>query len=252
MIRSLILSAGTGIPYVLLSIGGLAFAPATHAAIIVPGGVPLFNAVFSRWFERNRPSLLYRCGLYLILAGILMIGWDLWSIHAQSYLKGDLLFLCASECYTWYTIAARSWNIAPLDAAVVVNVISFIFYLPVYIFIIGSHFENAPIGDIALQAVYQGIITSIIVVMALTYTVKILGSTVAAAFIALVPVLAALLAMSLLGEIPSILQWIGIIATSTGMLGIVFGTIPAISLRRRESTVEKSISHTFGESGSLE
>ena len=88
--------------------------------------------------------------------------------------------------------------------------------------------------------------------MALTYTVKILGSTVTAAFIALVPVLAALLAMSLLGEIPSILQWIGIIATSTGMLGIVFGTIPAISLRRRESTVEKSISHTFGESGSLE
>jgi drug/metabolite transporter (DMT)-like permease len=220
-LKALVLAVSAGVPYVLMGTFGLSLAPATHAAILVPGAVPLFSVLLNWLILGNRPTKSRMFWLALILLGIFFIGWDSLTVNTLNYLRGDLMFLGAALLYASYTVASRLWMVMPLDAAAIINVISLVLYLPVYIVFISSRFTEAPLRDIVFQAAYHGIITSIIVVVAYTHTIRVIGATKAASFIALVPAIATLLAVPVLNEIPSLPQCVGITATSFGMLGIV-------------------------------
>ena len=78
----------------------------------------------------------------------------------------------------------------------------------------------------ALQAVVQGILTAIVALLLYGRTVGILGATGGAAFVALTPAITALVAIPVLGEWPSAIDWTAITLISLGVYLVSGGPLP--------------------------
>jgi drug/metabolite transporter (DMT)-like permease len=85
---------------------------------------------------------------------------------------------------------------------------------------------------LAIQALFQGLGAGLVAMLAFSRAVALLGTGRAAFFGAIVPGAASLLAIPVLGEIPSGLQVLGIVAVVGGLL-IAFGAVGMLLQRRR-------------------
>ena len=90
-------------------------------------------------------------------------------------------------------------------------------YLPIYALFLPHRIMDAPIGPIITQTIYQGIFVSIISLYAYARAVSILGASLGSSFASLVPVLAMLAAIPLLGEWPRGSDYVGIAAITFGV-----------------------------------
>ena len=97
------------------------------------------------------------------------------------------------------------------------SVVSALWYLPLYAFFLPHRIAEAPISAIVIQTIYQGIFVSIISLVAYARAVSILGASLGASFASLVPVLAMLAAIPLLGEVPRTVDYFGIAAITFGV-----------------------------------
>ncbi len=93
-----------------------------------------------------------------------------------------------------------------------------ILFLPLYAIFVGPAVFAAPVSELLFQGVYQGIFVSILALTFYTRAVMILGAGRGAIFTALIPGLTVILALPLLGEIPTGLEIAGVIAVSLGMI----------------------------------
>jgi drug/metabolite transporter (DMT)-like permease len=87
-----------------------------------------------------------------------------------------------------------------------------------YAWVAGADLAAAPWREIAIQAVFQGVLSAIVALLAYTRAVAILGAARGAVFAALVPAFALLLAIPLLAERPTPLQLTGVAFVTVGML----------------------------------
>ena len=90
-------------------------------------------------------------------------------------------------------------------------------YLPVYLTFFGTRLAQLPLTDFAVQALFQGVVVTIVSLLLYGRAVALLGASGGSAFGALVPVLSALFAIPLLGEWPSETDWMGIVLISFGV-----------------------------------
>jgi drug/metabolite transporter (DMT)-like permease len=213
--RLIILIAGAGAPYTLVAAGGLRFAPASHAGAIIPGTMSLFVALLAVLVLKEKVPAVRRIGYVLILAGVAGIVGLSAPLPGAGY--GHLLFLAAALLWASYTIVLRYARLEPLHAAAIVAVGSGVLFLPFYLAIHGLHPIAAPLRDILFQAVFQGLVATILALFCFGKAVSILGAAAGAAFGALVPVMAAFLAIPILGEVPPPQDWAGILAISAGV-----------------------------------
>ena len=72
--RGSALTLTAGIGYCALAYSGFFFAPAAHAAVLMPGSLPLWTALFAVVLLGERLSPLRAAGLALIVAGALLVG----------------------------------------------------------------------------------------------------------------------------------------------------------------------------------
>ncbi|MBM1169956.1 DMT family transporter [Microvirga arabica] len=213
----LIMIAGAGAPYSLVAASGLSFAPAADAGVLTPGVMPLFVAMLASLVLRERIASQRKAGYGLICVGVLAIAGLTAFLPGQQRSLGHLLFLTAAFMWACYTIILRKAALAPLHAASIVAVGSAVGFTPIYLTIHGLHFMQAPIEDIAFQMVFQGIVATILSLYLFGKAITILGASAGAAFGALVPAMAALLAIFILEETPSPSDWAGILAVSLGV-----------------------------------
>ncbi|MBL8511349.1 MAG: DMT family transporter [Betaproteobacteria bacterium] len=213
----LIMVSCAGVPYVLLASSGLRFAPAAHAGALVPGTMPLWAALLAMLFLKEQISGLRRLGLMLIPLGIAVILGGGLTDFASGHWKGHLLFLSAAMTWASFTVAVRRAGLQPLHAAAVVSVVSMLVYLPIYALFLPHRIAQASWGVIVSQTLYQGIAVSIISLVAYARAVSILGASLGASFASLVPVLAMLGAIPLLGEVPAGYDYLGIAAVTCGV-----------------------------------
>jgi drug/metabolite transporter (DMT)-like permease len=226
-----VMIAGLGAPYVLAAAGGLAFAPAADQGALNPGCMPLFVALIAALVLGEMPSATRQLGLALVLAGALtLVGWHAvaWS-PARSL--GDALFLLASFLSACFSVAMQRARLEPLHATALVATGSLAVYLPFYLAWHGLRLAQAPRADVAVQALFQGVVVTIVSVALYGRAVVVLGAGRAAAFGALVPALSALLAIPLLGEWPSPTDWGAIVLISAGVY--LAGGAPLPRLTRR-------------------
>jgi drug/metabolite transporter (DMT)-like permease len=227
------LVVGTGAPYALVVALGLRFAPAYDAGALNPGCMPLFVAFIALIALREKPSRAQRLGLSLMLLGALVIiGWHstAWST-SRSF--GDLLFLIGAFLTACYTVIMRQSKLDPLHIAALVSVGSFTLYAPPYFALHGFHLAEAPLADLTVQAIFQGIVVTIISLVLYGRAVLILGASAGSAFGALVPALSAVLAIPLLGEWPSEMGWVGIALISAGVYLTSGGPLLRVDARPR-------------------
>lgn len=218
---------GCGAPCVLLVNVGLLFAPAAHAGALYPGGTPLMVAVLAIVFLGETPSPSKTIGLSLIVLGALCLVFGNGGTIGTQQNLGQALFLAAAFVWGGYTIAMRRAQLDGLHAAAIAAVVSLVLYLPPYLYFNGLRVLSAPAAELTLQAVVQGVLTAIVALLLYGRTVSILGATRAAAFVALTPVVTAILSIPTLGERPSVADWISVAIVSAGVYIVGGGRLPA-------------------------
>lgn len=218
---------GCGAPCVLLVNVGLLFAPAAHAGALYPGGTPLMVAVLAIVFLGETPSPSKTIGLSLIVLGALCLVFGNGGTIGTQQNLGQALFLAAAFVWGGYTIAMRRARLDGLHAAAIAAVVSLVLYLPPYLYFNGLRVLSAPAAELTLQAVVQGVLTAIVALLLYGRTVSILGATRAAAFVALTPVVTAILSIPTLGERPSVADWISVAIVSAGVYIVGGGRLPA-------------------------
>lgn len=200
LLAIMILSIGA--PYSLVAGGGLCFAPAGSGGVLVPGALPLFAAALAALVFRERIDRQRGAGLALIVAGIgAMAGHGLFADPAAT--PGHLMFLGGALLWAGFTVALRKAALAPLAAVALVSVASMGLYLPLYVWLLEPRILTAPLNEILVQALYQGVLAGIAGLYCFSRAVALLGAARGAAFAALVPVLATAIGVPLLGEYPS-------------------------------------------------
>lgn len=215
---------GGGAP-VLLANAGLLFAPAAHAGALFPGVMPLMVALLAAAILGEQFTRAKKIGFALILPGVIAIAWGTGgTIGWQS--AGHALFLGSGLAWACYTVAMRRARLDGLHAAAIAAVGALFLYLPVYLAFAGAHFTQAPWADIALQAIVQGFLTAIISLVLYGRAVALLGASSGAAFAALCPAMTALMAIPILGEWPTSIEWMAIISISAGVYVVSGGPLP--------------------------
>jgi drug/metabolite transporter (DMT)-like permease len=217
---------GCGAPMVLLVNAGLLFAPAAHAGGLFSGMVPLMVALLAAPILHEAFTSAKSVGITLILAGVIGIVWSAGGTIGTRQNIGHVLFVGGAFSWACFTVAMRRARLDGLHAAAIAAVGNLVLYLPVYAVIAGASLFKAPLADIALQAFVQGFLTAVISLLLYGRAVSILGASGGAAFPALCPALTAVLAIPILGEWPTAIDWIAIIFISAGVYVVSGGPLP--------------------------
>ncbi|NNM70716.1 MAG: DMT family transporter [Gallionella sp.] len=219
----LLFSVFGGVGYAVAVYAGFRMAPAAHAAVLLPGALPFATAVIAWLWLRQKPSPAQRSALVLVFIGITLTAADTLSHGAHltgMQMLGDLLFLCGSSSWAVFTLLLRRYPMSPLTAAVSTTLGSAMLYLPVWWLFLPSTLGQAPLAEIAIQAIYQGVLVVFVAMMLYTFAVSRLGGQTVALLMAIVPGLSALAAVPVLGEPLSLLTLAGLSAVT---MGAVFG-----------------------------
>jgi drug/metabolite transporter (DMT)-like permease len=216
---------GGGAP-VLLANAGLLFAPAAHAGALFPGVMPLAVAILAALILREPFRLAKKLGFVLILLGVFGIAAGAGKTPGSTQSIGHALFLGSALAWACYTVAMRRARLDGLHAAGIAAVGALLLYMPVYFFVEGAKLAQAPWGDLALQALVQGLLTAIISLVFYGRAVSLLGASSGAAFAALSPAMTALMAIPVLGEWPAATEWFAIAAISAGVYVVSGGPPP--------------------------
>ena len=226
-----VIIAGLGAPYALVAAGGLRFAPAHDQGALNPGCMPLFVALIAAIVLREKLSTTRKFGLSMILAGaLIIIGWypkDMSAGWSTSRTFGDALFLFAAFLSACFTVVMRQTELDPLHAAALVSTGSLVIYLPMYLALCGTRLAQMPLAGFTVQAIFQGVLVTIVSLLLYGRAVTIVGAAGGASFGGLVPALSVLFAIPLLGEWPSERDWVGIVLISAGVYLASGGPLPS-------------------------
>lgn len=212
----LLMAIGAGIPYTMAAIVGLNYAPVGHASALLPGTLPLIAALLSVLFLKEKLFPGQYLGHAFILIGAGAVGGLTLFEGIGQQTVGHVLFLTASLCWAIYTVTLRRCGMHPVRAAAIVSVISAIVYAPLYLGFLESGIRQAPFWEIVFHALFQGVCSGVIMLIAFNRTIALLGSARGSVCVSLVPVMATIAAIPILGEFPTMLVWFGVIAVTIG------------------------------------
>ncbi|MBS1179227.1 MAG: EamA/RhaT family transporter [Proteobacteria bacterium] len=231
--RGLLLTLLAGPGFSLLFMTGFSLAPLAHGAVIAPSGQMLAGLGLSAWLARQPLSRESLFGAAFVLLGLVFMGGDsLLHGEGRATLLGDLLFAVAGFCWGLFGTLSRRWQVDPLRVTVVVVVLSFLIFTPPYLVLADlGRLANAGVGMLTVQLLAQGLGAGLVAVLAYSRAAALLGSGRAAFFGAMVPGAASLLAIPVLGEVPTLLQVLGIVSVVCGLL-IAFGALRVLLERQ--------------------
>lgn len=215
--RMIWLAMTGGLGYALLAYAGFSYAPAAHAALLLPGMQPFFISIVAYWLQNENIDRHRRIGLALTALGVASMAFGQ-AGKGVGFGAGDLLFLSASFSWAIYSILLRRWKFSPWEATAGVAGLSAFLFLPIYLLFLPSHLHEASWSAIELQAGYQGVLVVIVAMIFFTQAVASLGAVKVGTYLAIVPALASVAAVPLLGESLSLANGIGLVLVASGAL----------------------------------
>lgn len=216
--RALVLTSLAGAPYFLLTALALRFAPATHAAILNPGGTMVFAPLLGWLVLGARPGTGVRLGLPILVLGLLLIGGTgLLEGSGGLVWLGDMLLLLSGFTWALYGVLMRRWSVSGLRAACVIGAFS-LGWVPAHLLHFGLGGIPAAPGEVAIQAGYQGLVAGGLAIILYSRAVAALGPARGALLPPLVPALGTFWAWLLLGEPVTGPQLAGAATVVAGML----------------------------------
>ena len=216
-----------GLLYALLCYAGFFFAPAAHASVLMPGSLPLWTALLAAVLLGDRITPARALGLACIVAGDVLVGGEglLSAFRGGEVWKGDLIFMSAAACWATYGVLARKFGLDAVRATIAITVFACFTYVPLFVLLTGTgvlptRLPQAPWGEIAFQALFQGVGSVVISGITFVQMVRAFGPVKSTMITALVPGLSALGAVIFLGE-P--LGWNLLAGLALVTAGILFG-----------------------------
>lgn len=208
---------GAGIPFFLIGASGMKFAPVSDVGAMLPGTMSFFVAIGAKLVEREVFGKARTLGFALIAAGVVVIAWGSLTGGSGAW-RGHLLFLSASAIFAIYTFSFIRSGLKPFHAVGLVSAWSTVLAIPAWLLFTPPGLPEIGLGQFALLALIQGILSGVVAIAAFAFAVQKIGASKAAAYSALVPVLTALLGIPVLGEWPTAVGWAGGITVSFGVL----------------------------------
>ena len=217
--RAAALTLTAGPLFILLGVGGYAFAPLAHGAVAQPAAVVVFTTLLAAWLLHDKPNRTRLMGLGVVLLGIGVIaGPGLFSSSAMTPV-GDAMFLGAGLLWAGFTILARRWGVKAIPATAAVSVLSALIVVPIYAATTGfTHLLSIPASMLLPQILVQGVLSGVVAVICFTRAAENLGAARAGLFPALVPASAILMGIPIAGEWPNLAQLLGLGLVSLGLL----------------------------------
>jgi drug/metabolite transporter (DMT)-like permease len=201
----------------MLSHAGFILAPLGHGAVIQPATVTLGGLLLAT-LVLGEPSRRARiAGALAIVLGLALIGVDALLNIGTHALGGDALFVTAGMFWATMLTLLRLRQIDSVRATVIISVLSLLIYAPLHALVFGfQNILSAGWRENLLQIVTQGILSGPLATYLSAYAASVLGAGRGASFSALVPVFTMLAGVIALGEIPTLIQLMGLAAVAIG------------------------------------
>jgi len=224
--RGAALTVTAGVGYCALAYSGFFFAPVAHAAVLMPGSLPLWTALFAAVLIGERFTSQRVAGLVLIAAGGLLVGGQsVWLAFtgAGSVWRGDVLFMLGGMVWALYGVLCRRWRVGALDATLAIALGCLCSAVPLYPLAVAagalpSGLATAAWSELLWQGAFQGGVSMWLAGLAYTQVVQTFGPLRSTMMTAVVPPLAALAAVPWLGEPLSAAALGGLACVTLGLL----------------------------------
>ncbi len=170
---------------------------------IIQGSMPILVLIGSVLAFSTAVRLLQVLGILLTLAGVTLIAaqGNLDTLLTLAINPGDGIMLFACVLYSGYTLGLRNRpQVSPLAFFAVLSVISVVTSLPGLVFDITAGTAQWPTPKGWLVVLYIALFPSCLAQIFFMRGVELIGPARAGVFINLVPIFAAILAVSILGE----------------------------------------------------
>ena len=205
-----------GPPFAMLMGVGAGLAPASHGAISTPGVFPALVFVVGLFLLGDKATPRRWAGLAAVAAGVGLLALGL-SGDGGGLNLGHLCFHAAAWLWCIYIVAFRISGVSAVRGIWIGNAIGALYFLPLYLTVGESGFAAMPVADIVLHAFWQGALAGLAAMLMFNFAIARLGAAEGAAFGALIPAVAALAAIPVLGEIPA---WYEIAGAALAGLGV--------------------------------
>lgn len=232
---TLLLGLSGGVIYAVLCYAGFFYAPAAHASVLLPGSLPLWTALLAVPLLGEHITAPRALGLAFILAGDAVVGGSALrsAFDGGEVWKGDLIFLCTALCWACFGVLARRFRMDPVHGTIAIMTFSLLTFVPLFALGVASGWLPTGLGaaswqEIALQALFQGVLSVAVAGITFVHMVRVFGPVRSTMVTSLVPGLSALGAVLLLGEPLGLNLLAGLALVTTGIL---FGVRAAASLK---------------------
>ena len=215
--RLIIISLIGGLSYALFAFEGFEHAPASHAAVLLPGLLPIVITLISAIMIKERHTPAKWIGVGVITAGISALFMNELS-RSGSLSIGHLLLVGAAICWGLFSVLVGRWRISPWEVTISLAVITCVIYLPVYLLFLPKKIANVAFSEIALHAFYQGFMATILQMILYVRAVALIGAPNMGAMMAIVPILAGFSAIPVFGEPLSMALVAALLLVSAGVL----------------------------------
>ncbi len=185
-----IMVCGAGALFFQVTTFAIHSTPASAVGVLLGGSMPLAAALIGVLVFGERPDLTRCLGLAAIVAGLAILLVVALDHHDISWISFTLLPLGAL-LWAGYTHAFKRSGLSALEGGALIAVWSFLIHVGLAI-VFGTTILEAPLPEIGLQFLSQGVLSGLAAMLAYGIAVRSLGGSQAAAFSALTPVLAGL------------------------------------------------------------
>ena len=206
--RAIVLTLLVGPIFAIVSFAGFLWVPLGHAGVIQPSCAALGGLLLAALVLKEKLPASRITGAAMIVIGLIVIGLEALATIGTHGLLGDFAFAVAGLMFATFSTLLRLWRITPMRAVAVISVVSIV-DLPVHWLAFGfEHMIALGWWENLLQIVMQGVFAGALATYWFARAVVLLGVGRAAVFPSLVPGFTLLIG-TLLGDVPSIAQFVG-------------------------------------------
>ncbi|MEQ8690186.1 MAG: DMT family transporter [Pseudomonadales bacterium] len=206
-----------GAPYVLLIALALETAPAAAAGALNPGVMAIASVLMGWAFFGDRIGSARLAGLIVTAMGIV-----LFARAGGAITTGHLILIGTGTMWAAYSLIVRRAAVPALNATAIVAVGSAALYLPVYLLVLPKQVLAAPLGDVLIQAGFQGVLVSIVAIYSFNRSAELLGPVAGASLPALIPVATLGLGVAVLDETAGAGEFSSAALVTVGLALILF------------------------------
>ena len=215
--RGALLALGAGPLFSMFYVYGMSVTPYAHGPVVSPSVVTLASIALAALILREPVSVNRWIAASVVVAGLYLVvsnGSNL-LVEASHF---DLFFVASGVLWAVFTVFLRKWQLDPVLATGSVALISGLVMMPALVFAADwAHLlDNLLLTGV--HAIIQGVVAAGIAVVAFSKAVSSLGASKAGLFPSLVPVIAVILGVPLLSEIPTAVQAAGVALASIGLI----------------------------------